>query len=109
MKPTLIALATVAITTLASTNPDMDDYEVYAQRRLIDVADRHPVLDLAHHIVPLEELFLRFVVSHTQCYDFLLASYYRMHLHSYFLHQDIHLETIGFLNNFVVIKSVSPL
>lgn len=109
MKSTLLALATLAITTLATTNPDMDDYTVYAQRRLIDVADRSPMIDLAHHVVPLEELFLKFVVGHTQRYDFVVGSYYRMHLHTYFLRRDVHLEVLGIMNNFVVVKSSSPL
>lgn len=109
MKSNLVGLAIVVITTLASTNPDMNDYGVYAQRRLIDVADETPIIDLAHHIVPLEELFLKFVIGHTQRYDFLVGSYYKMHLHSYFINRDIHMEAIGFMNNFVVIKSDSSL
>jgi len=74
MKPSSIAVSTVLITTLASTNPDMDDYAVYTQRRLIDFADKNPVIDMAHHIVPLEELFLKFMVGHTQRYDFLIGT-----------------------------------
>lgn len=90
-------------TAVTGTNPNMSDYEVFIQRQVIDWTKTNPVIDILHH-TPAGVLFQKFIVHHTQRYDFIVFSVYRSDLNTYFLDKDLKMTSIGLLNNFLVIE-----
>ena len=100
----LPSIASLAVVALFSSNPGIENWEVFLQRHLIDAAESNAIVDIAHH-TPAGPFFVKWLRGHTQRYDFLLGSFYTLHFKTYFLNSDIDVKAVGLLNNFFIIKS----
>lgn len=100
----LLAAATILGTAITSTNPGMNDYEVFVQREIIDWTKTNPAIDILHH-TPAGVLLQKFVIHHTQRYDFVIFSVYRSEVNTYFLDRNLSMTSIGLFNNFLVIDA----
>lgn len=102
-----LTLVSFSLMALFSSNPDMGDYRVFVQRRMLDFANIYPAIDIIHH-TPLGPLSVKFIGDHTQRYDMLLFSLYSVHLHTYYLNKDVKIKVIGICKNFYIIESSYP-